>query len=428
MTDRENEINRRVRRARREILERASACSAVSAVNTSLAVPIQQRHFIWSVAVYKCRDRLAIVGVLPSLRAGLAIALCLAVVMTAEGCATTPASVAVANPPAQPATVAPGVVFETSVTPQADEDLATACRYELTLANPSRSVHGVVVIFERSLGTLQYYQDADVRAFARLHDLALLFPFHCASKSETGGDMNVEPSRGIGRALFTALTQLAQISNHRELTSAKLILLGFSGTGSLVGRLAGFAPNQVLAVISTHPGHFEPLGMDTIRLSPEAATIPQLILAGSADAVSGTERPYQYFRRYFDQDAPWTFVVQNRVPHCCIMNAKALILEWLDAVVPQRTTRSAGWYGFIETTPSDTMDCPGQSPPIRPSWCRSTTDTWDGQNWSVRKATVARRPKIPEGMMPAGWLPTERFAKQWVSFVTAPEHPVTMPP
>jgi len=39
-----------------------------------------------------------------------------------------------------------------------------------------------------------------------------------------------------------------------------------------------------------------------------------------------------YFQRHFDQGAPWTFVVQNMVPHCCIMNAKALILGWLEPV------------------------------------------------------------------------------------------------
>ena len=240
--------------------------------------------------------------------------------------------------------------------------------------------------------------------------------------------MNVDPSRGIGRALFTALTQLGQSSNHQELVSAKLILLGFSGTGSLVGRMAGFAPKRVLAVVSTNPGHFDPLGMDTIRLPRTAGAIPQLILAGSADAVSGTQRPYEYFRRHFDQGAPWTFVVQNKAPHCCIMNAKDLILQWLDAVVVRGATRANGWYGFIETRPSDGTDCPDQAPPIRPSWCRSTTDGWGGDNWSVTTATVAPRPSSHQGMVPAGWLPTERFAKQWVSFVTQREHPVTLPP
>ena len=89
----------------------------------------------------------------------------------------------------------------------------------------------------------------------------------------------------------------------------------------------------MLAVIPTNPAQYDPLGMDTINLSPKAAAIPQLILTGSADGVSGTQRPYDYFRRYYDQGASWTFVVQNNAPHCCIMNAKALILEWLDAVV-----------------------------------------------------------------------------------------------
>jgi len=358
-------------------------------------------------------------------------AMFLAATVTAQACARAATPVATgANGESQPAIAAQDLVFETSVTPQPDEDFAAACRYEITLTNPSRTVKGVWVIFERSRDMLLYYQDADVRTFARRHDLALLFPFHCQSKSpETGGDMNVDPPKGIGRALFSALSQLAQTSSHPELASAKLILLGFSGTGSLVGRLAQYAPTRVLAVIPTDPGHFDPLGVDTISLSPTAAAIPQLILTGSADAVSGTQRPYAYFRRYFDQGAPWTFVVQNKAPHCCIMNARALILEWLDAVVVQRATRATGWYGFIETRPSEAMDCPDQSsPPARPSWCRSTKDTWGGANWAVNRATIERRPNPPQGMKPAGWLPTDAFAKRWISFVTQPEHPVTLPP
>ena len=193
----------------------------------------------------------------------------------------------------QPAATAPGVVFQTSVAPQGDDDLASACRYEMTLTDPSRIVRGVWVIFDRGRDMLRYYGDPDVQAFAQRHDLALLLPFHCRSKSETGGDMNVDPSKGLGRALFSALTQLAGSSGHPELASANVILLGFSGTGSLVGRFAEYAPHRVLAVIASNPGHFDPLGVDTIALSPEAAAIPQLVLAGSADAITGTQRPYR---------------------------------------------------------------------------------------------------------------------------------------
>ena len=67
--------------------------------------------------------------------------------------------------------------------------------------------------------------------------------------------MNMDPSKGIGRALFSALAQFADMSQHPELASAKLILLGFSGTGSLVGRFAAYAPDRVLAIIAANPGH-----------------------------------------------------------------------------------------------------------------------------------------------------------------------------
>ena len=208
--------------------------------------------------------------------------------------------------------------------------------------------------------------------------------------------MNVDPSKGIGRALFAALTQFAESSGHPELANAKLILLGFSGTGSLVGRFAEYAPDRVLAVIASNPGHFEPLGVDTIALSPKAAAIPHLVLAGSADRITGTQRPYAYFRKYFDQGAPWTFVAQNKVPHCCIINAKALVLQWLDAVVVRRLTRTTGSYGFIKTRASEAMDCPKPPSPAPIWWC-GATDTWGGANWSLSAASIDRSPNAQRG-------------------------------
>src|SRR5205807_674267 len=143
-----------------------------------------------------------------------------------------------------PHAAAQGVVFQTSFAPKPEENIATDCRYEVTIPNPSRSVRAVWVIFDRGRDMLRYYTDPDVQAFAFHNDLALLFPFHCWSK--TYEDMDVEPSSGIGRALFAALSQLAQSSGHQELASAKVILLGFSGAGSLVARLTGYAPERLL--------------------------------------------------------------------------------------------------------------------------------------------------------------------------------------
>jgi len=194
------------------------------------------------------------------------------------------------------------VVFQTSVAPEPEENIATDCRYEITIPNPSKTIRAVWVIFDRGRDMLRYYGDSEAQAFAFHNDLALLFPFHCRAK--TYEDMDVEPSKGIGRTLFAALSQLAQSSGHQELASAKLILLGFSGTGSLVARLTGYAPDRVIAAIPADASQFSPLGIDTVTLSSEALAIPQFILAGSADHVSGTKRPYEYFRKYFEVGAP----------------------------------------------------------------------------------------------------------------------------
>ena len=106
-------------------------------------------------------------------------ALVLGATTTAQACAIAVTPVAtVSNAESQPAIAAPGLVFQTSVTPQPAEDLAAACRYEITLTEPSRTVQGVWVIFERSRDMLEYYRDADVRTFARRHDLALLRAHH----------------------------------------------------------------------------------------------------------------------------------------------------------------------------------------------------------------------------------------------------------
>jgi hypothetical protein len=280
------------------------------------------------------------------------------------------------------------------------------------------------VIFDRGRDIRRYYEDPDVRTFAQRHDLALLFPFHCRAKSYQ--DMNVDPAKGLGRVLFAALDELAHVGGHSELTSVPLILLGFSGTGALVGRLAEFRPVRIAAVIASDPGHFDPLGVDTITLSPEAAAIPELILAGSADAISGTTRPYAYFRKYFDRGAPWTFIVQNTTPHCCIINAKALILQWLNAVVVTRLTRppKAGWYGFIRTAWSKAETCPHPRPMPVPPGCLGARDTWGAQNWRVTAAAIARRlaPR-DNAMIPAGWMPTRAFANAWLTFVRQPTHP-----
>ena len=164
----------------------------------------------------------------------------------------------------------------------------------MTLTDPSRPVRGVWVIFDRGRDMLRYYGDPDVQAFAQRHDLALMLPFHCALKIRDRRGHERGPFKGTRACAVLSTDAIrGELAGHPELASAKLILLGFSGTGSLVGRFAEYAPDRVLAVIASNPGHFDPLGVDTIALSPKAAAIPQLVLAGSADRITGTQRPYR---------------------------------------------------------------------------------------------------------------------------------------
>ena len=184
--------------------------------------------------------------------------------------------------------------YRTTVTPEAGETLQDRCYYQLLLPVADQSVRSVFVIFERGwqLGNL-YYDPAMVN-FAADHEMALLLAQHCRSKERE--DMDVVPEHGIGRALFTALKQFASASNHPELAESALAFFSFSGGGSLVARMAGFAPDRTLAVIACAPGQYEPLGMDTIDLPTEALDVPQLIIANGADNVNGTARPYFYFQ------------------------------------------------------------------------------------------------------------------------------------
>jgi hypothetical protein len=173
--------------------------------------------------------------------------------------------------------------YRTLVNPQSGETLQDRCIYQLLLPRAERQVRSVFVIFERGWQLGNLYYDPALADFAAAHQMGLLLAQHCRSKERE--DMDVVPEHGIGRALFTALGQFASASGHAELAKAPLTYLSFSGGGSLVARMAGYAPDRALAVVSLAPGQYEPLGMDTIALAPAALAVPQLIIANGADTV-----------------------------------------------------------------------------------------------------------------------------------------------
>ena len=290
----------------------------------------------------------------------------------------------------------------TSVPPIPGEDILQPCEYRLALPETTLPIRAIWAIFDRGLDYLKWYEDRQVRAFATEHQLALVLAMHCRSKGRE--DMNVEPTKGIGRALFSAFDQFAAAEHRPELRTAPLIAMGWSGAGSLVGRLAGYRPERYLAGIAYAPGQYEPLGMNTIGLSKSAARSAQLISANGADNINGTERPYAYFRKYFNQGAPWTFVVQNRTPHCCLQNAQILILDWLNGVLATpRTSWGTGKHGYLSVTYSRVND-----------ECKRPV-------FNATSARVSENIESPrDGELSAGWLPSATFAEGWLAFVRRP--------
>jgi dienelactone hydrolase len=309
--------------------------------------------------------------------------------------------------------------MRTTVLPTTEEDLAKPCDYDLVTPSSNAPFHAVFVVFERGRDIQHFYDEPAVREFAIQHHLAMLMPHHCASKLYE--DIDVDPGKGIGRTLFAALDQLAEQTNHPELKSVPIVVLGFSGAGSLAGRLAAFAPNRIAAAILANAGQFEPLGLDTIQHSPSSLKIPELILVGSKDDHVGTERGYAYFKKYWVEGAPWLFVTQNDVPHCCVVNAQDLILKWLDGILERRLARQSpslmsvdrnrGYDAFIRTQSVGFLD------------------HWKLPTSSVAEASfVAAGRKPPRDREPAGWLPSKPIADEWKRFVTEPSHPATSMP
>jgi hypothetical protein len=114
----------------------------------------------------------------------------------------------------------------------------------------------------------------------------------------------------------------------------------------MVARMVGYAPDRILAAVEYAPGHWEPIGIDTVKLPEAALSVPQFIIVNGADNICGTQRPYAYFEQYHhtrtddfhdpEQRAAWLrneshpnspLVAggcdRTTAPHCCDQNTRA---------------------------------------------------------------------------------------------------------
>jgi len=304
--------------------------------------------------------------------------------------------------------------------PRPGENIAQPCQYEASFPAGDHPVKAAWVTYDRGPDITSFYTDPNVLAFAKKNDLAMVLAHQCpaARTSEGEEEMDMYPEHGLGRSLFTALATLGTESSHPELSKAKLILLGFSGIGAYFGHFVAYAPDRVLAAILTNPGQNDPDNVDTIKLDPNAIAVPELIVAGGHDTVSGVVKPYAFYDHHRAQKAPWIFLVQNNIPHCCINNIRPFLLDWLQAVIDARKPTpdnplhpmhpTSGWHGSIQPCPT----------PYK--------DHWGLPLWNVCDAHIARSSEaLPKNEMPAAFFPTEALAHQWLVYIKQQDHPKT---
>ncbi len=295
-------------------------------------------------------------------------------------------------------------VESAEVSPLRTESTAGPCRFELTIPRPEAATRAVWVIYDRGRETKDFYNDSDLFHFAESNRLALLWARHCPANNNQG-EIDPNPARGLGRALFASLDQLATASKHGEFSSSKVIVFGFGLDGVLAARMPTFAPDRVLASIVYAPA----AEVHTVVLESAPAGIPQLIIANGADTAESIAGAREYFSKNFVNGAPWALAVQNGVPkYGGLENIKPILFPWLQSI--------------IETVPDITGPAVIRNNQRSGFWLYVSTD----ENGSAVKDAKTEKvgADAPRGFLAAGWVPTKKAAKEWQRFERKSSHPV----
>lgn len=282
----------------------------------------------------------------------------------------------------------------TSVATLSGEDLSGPCVYDLYLPIKTEPQKGVFVVYQRGDSAV-VFNSLQVREMAAQIDFAMVFAHQCNAASY--GDIQSDPAKGPGRALFTALNQFASATRHPELATANVILDGFSAAGVLAAEMSSFAPDRTMGVIAYAAGsaHYD---IQTFAPAAAALKVPSLFLDNAQDTASGTYRSLVYFTNGRLAGARWGFGVQNGVGHCCNATTIPMILPWISAVANPATAEvplSSGLASFV-CSPDGVIDAQND------------------QDCSITSASLGS--STTQGETTA-WLPGTAALKEWLAWV-----------
>jgi len=203
-------------------------------------------------------------------------------------------------------------------------DFYDKAAFELWLPESAPAVRGVAIVLDGiNVDGRHFAGRAQWQAFARDHSLALVA---CYFKSD---DLSLrtycEADHGGGQALLSALDVLGKASRHPELSTAPIMIMGFSAGGQFSYSFACFCPTRVIGFCSNKGGDY--------ATPPTAAVreIPGLFIAGAKD----TDRRaviMKVFSENRSRGARWCMAIEPGRGHETA-NANALALPFFDAVL-----------------------------------------------------------------------------------------------
>ena len=120
----------------------------------------------------------------------------------------------------------------------------------------------------------------------------------------------VDVARGSGAALLAALDNLGELSRHPELSTAPLLLWGFSAGGEFNYEFALWRPDRVAGFIVNKGGIYY-----SALASSEARKVPGLFFVGSEDLDSRRDIVRALFSMNSRAKAHWALIEQRGAGH-----------------------------------------------------------------------------------------------------------------
>jgi hypothetical protein len=196
---------------------------------------------------------------------------------------------------------------------------------------------------------------------------------------------------GGADGLLALMHRFARESRHPELVNAPFVFWGWSAQSAFGPTFALLHPERTVGFIRYHSGGF-PIEVGRLK------GIPALLFLAAQDNPDALKAATTSFDQARSLSAPWAMVVQSGAHHEIrapeIESAARLTMPWIDAVVNARVR------GTQRLQPL------------------TSTDGWLGDH---RTGAISRATEAESSQAQRSWLPDERTATAWQSFVAAPK-------